>query len=312
MRIYRHLSDLEPHHTGSVVAIGNFDGVHLGHRTVIGEAGKIAQSMGVPWGVMTFEPHPRKVFQPDAAPFRLTPFRAKAEIFKSLGVDFMVALHFDIGFSRQDPVAFIEHCLVGAGLGVKHVVTGYDFRFGHKRGGSCETLLAEGNRLGFDFTMVSAASDDGGGLYSSSRARELLAEGDVIGAADVLGRPYALNGRVRHGDKRGRTIGFPTANITPGDHINPKFGVYAVRVRRGESLIGEGVANFGMRPTVGGLQPRLEVHIFDFDNDLYGQRLSVDLLQFVRPEKKFDGLDALKAQIARDSDAARQLLATSF
>lgn len=307
MRIYRQAKSLEKHHQGAVIAVGNFDGVHQGHRTVIGEAGKIAAANGLPWGVLTFEPHPRAVFQPDGPSFRLTPFRAKADAIADLGVDFMVAQRFDLAFSRQSAADFIGNYLIG-GLHARHVVAGYDFKFGHKRQGSCETLLAEGNKLGFDFTVVAAASDDGGGLYSSSRVRELLATGDMRAAATVLGRPFSISGRVAGGDKRGRTIGFPTANIALGRHIHPAFGVYAVRAALPDGRRIDGVANLGLRPTFAGAAPRLEVHLFDFDADIYGMRLDVALIEMIRPEKKFDGLDALKAQIGRDSEQARTIL----
>lgn len=173
MRIYRQARSLQEQHRGAVIAVGNFDGVHRGHRTVIAEAGRVAASAGLPWGVLTFEPHPRNVFQPDIAPFRLSPFRAKAELIAALGVDFLIAQKFDMAFSKQGADSFVEDYLV-ATLGVHHVVAGYDFKFGHKRQGSCETLLAEGQKMGFGFTVVAAASDDGGGLYSSSRTRELV------------------------------------------------------------------------------------------------------------------------------------------
>jgi len=309
MRIYRQARSLQEQHRGAVIAVGNFDGVHRGHRTVIAEAGRIAEAAGLPWGVLTFEPHPRNVFQPDVAPFRLTPFRAKAERIAEMGVGFMIAQKFDMGFSTQSAAEFVEAYLVQT-LRVHHVVAGYDFKFGHKRQGSCETLLAEGQKLGFGFTVVAAASDDGGGLYSSSRTRELIAAGDMAGAGAVLGRPFAISGRVAGGDKRGRTIGFPTANLSLGGYIRPAFGVYAVRATLPGGRSVDGVANLGMRPTFDGTAPRLEVHLFDFDEDIYDRRIDVALLEMIRPEKKFDGLDALKAQIARDCEKARDILKT--
>jgi len=309
MRVYRYKEAMQAEHRGAVIAVGNFDGVHVGHRAVISEAGRIAKANGAPWGVLSFEPHPRAVFQPNIEPFRLTPFRAKAEAIEGLGVDFLIAQRFDMAFSKMSASDFIEKYLMD-GLGVRHVVAGYDFRFGFKRQGSCETLLAEGAKFGFDFTAVAAASDDGGGLYSSSRARELLAQGDVESAAEVLGRPFEIEGRVLSGDRLGRQIGFPTANVGLGPYIRPKFGVYAVRAHLADGRLVDGVANIGARPTVGGAIPRLEANLFDFDEDIYGQRIAVQLIAFLRDEKKFDGLDALKAQIARDAAQAREVLET--
>ena len=307
MRVYRNVQSVQAEHTGAVVAVGNFDGVHSGHRVVIGEAGKIARADGLKWGVLTFEPHPRSVFQPDLPPFRITPFADKARQIRALGVDFMIAQKFDLPFSKQSADNFVEKSLVQA-LGVRHLVAGYDFKFGHKRQGSCETLLAMGNEHGFDFTVVSAASDDGGGLYSSSRVRELLAAGDMGAVAEILGRPFAITGIINHGDARGRTIGFPTANIALRQYIHPAFGVYAVKMTLPTGETVSGVANLGLRPTVAGQVPRLEVHLFDFDRDIYGHKVSVQFVDMLRPEKKFDGLDALKAQIARDSEQARAIL----
>ena len=309
MRIYRQALSIESCHQGAIIAVGNFDGVHQGHRTVIAEAGKIAKAASLPWGVLTFEPHPRSVFQSDAPPFRLTPFRAKADAIADLGVDFLVAQKFDMTFSQQSAQSFISDYLVDV-LAVHHLVAGYDFKFGHKRQGSCETLLSDGQKLGFGFTVVAAASDDGGGLYSSSRVRELVAAGDMKAACDVLGHPFMISGRVAHGDKRGQTIGFPTANVALGGYIHPKFGVYAVRGQLPDGKMVDGVANLGLRPTFAGAAPRLEVHLFDFNADIYGDRVQVQLLELIREEKKFDGLDALKAQIAVDGEQARKILKT--
>jgi len=307
MRIYRQALSIESCHQGGIIAVGNFDGVHQGHRTVIAEAGKIAKAASLPWGVLTFEPHPRAVFQSDSPPFRLTPFRAKADAIADLGVDFLVAQKFDMTFSQQSAQSFISDYLVDV-LAVHHLVAGYDFKFGHKRQGSCEILLSDGQKLGFGFTVVAAASDDGGGLYSSSRVRELVAAGDMKAACDVLGHPFMISGRVAHGDKRGRTIGFPTANVALGGYIHPKFGVYAVRAQLPDGKMVDGVANLGLRPTFAGAAPRLEVHLFDFNADIYGDRVQVQLLELIREEKKFDGLDALKAQIAVDGEQARKIL----
>jgi riboflavin kinase/FMN adenylyltransferase len=310
MRIYRHFETLPSEARGAAIAIGNFDGVHLGHQAVIGEAGRIARAAKVPWAVLTFEPHPRRVFQPDLAPFRLTPFRTKARALERLGVDAMIVQRFNRAFSQRPAEDFIREVLV-KGFGARHVVAGYDFVFGHKRGGNCELLLAMGQKLGFGFTAVSAVDDGSGNVYSSTRVRQCLAEGDVAGAAAILGRPFEIDGRVAHGDKRGRQIGFPTLNLHLGPITRPAFGVYAVRIGHvvdGEERWIDGVANLGVRPTFGGSDAVLEAHAFDFTGDLYGQRVTVALLGHIRDEKKFDGLDALRAQIAADCQTARGIL----
>jgi riboflavin kinase/FMN adenylyltransferase len=309
MRIFRHYQNIPGDARGAVVAIGNFDGVHLGHRAVIGEAGAIAHATARPWGVLTFEPHPRAFFAPGTPPFRLTPFHAKARLIFGLGVDTIFVQQFNAAFSSLTAEDFIETVLVG-GIGARHVVCGYDFVFGKGRGGSAEMLLGFGKRLGFDFTAVRAQTfGEGEGIaYSSTGVREALQAGDPRAAARILGRPFEIEGRVIQGDQRGRTIGFPTANLALGTYLRPARGVYAVRVRIGEGQEYAGVANIGKRPTFAGEADLLEVFLFDFTGDLYGQRLGVQLVEFLRPEKKFDGIDQLKAQIAADSDQARQIL----
>ncbi|MEQ9559840.1 MAG: bifunctional riboflavin kinase/FAD synthetase [Rhodospirillales bacterium] len=311
MRIFRHYQNIPGDARGAVVAIGNFDGVHLGHRAVIGEAGAIAHATARPWGVLTFEPHPRAFFAPGTPPFRLTPFHAKARLIFGLGVDTIFVQQFNTAFSSLTAEDFIETVLVG-GIGARHVVCGYDFVFGKGRGGNCEMLLGFGKRLGFDFTAVRAQTFAGGDsaetAYSSTGVREALQSGEPQAAARILGRPFEIEGRVIRGDQRGRIIGFPTANLALGTYLRPARGVYAVRVRIGEGREFTGVANLGKRPTFAGEADLLEVFLFDFTGDLYGQRLGVQLVEFLRPEKKFDGIDQLKAQIAADSDQARQIL----
>ncbi len=310
MRIYRHFETLPNEARGAAIAVGNFDGVHLGHQGVIGEAGRIARAGKLPWAVLTFEPHPRRVFKPDQPPFRLTPFRAKARALEKLGVDAMIVQRFNADFSRRPAEEFITQVLVD-GFGARHVVAGYDFVFGHNRGGNCEMLLAMGQKLGFGFTAVSAVEDANGEVYSSTRVRNCLRAGDVNGAADILGRPFEIEGRVAHGDKRGRTIGFPTLNLHLGSVVRPELGVYAVRIGHLEGATEtwmDGVANIGVRPTFGGEDVVLEAHAFDFDGDLYGERITIALVERIREEKKFDGLDSLKAQIAADCETARGIL----
>ena len=214
---------------------------------------------------------------------------------------------FDRAFSSLTAEAFITDVLAG-GIGARHVVAGYDFVFGKGRGGDCAMLLNFGRRLGFDFTAVRAQEDTGGAAYSSTRVREALTDGRPRDAAAILGRPFAIEGRVVEGDRRGRTIGFPTANVLLGAYQRPKLGVYAVRVRGAGAKVHAGVANVGRRPTFAGEREQLGVFLFDFQGDLYGRRLTVELIDFLRPEKKFDGIGQLKAQIAADSDQAREIL----
>ena len=309
MHIFRHYDNLPADVIGSAVAIGNFDGIHLGHQAVIREAGRIAQDADIPWAVLTFEPHPRELFSPGDDPYRLTPFRIKARQIEELGVDALFVLHFDPEFAKLSAEGFIKNVLVG-GLSARHVVSGYDFVFGNKRAGNCDLLLHKGKEDGFDFTCVSAV-DDGEKVYSSTRVRKYLAAGDPVAAAGVLGRSFEIEGRVEQGDQRGRTIGFPTANVHLGEYLRPARGVYAVRAgidEGSDTVWHDGVANLGIRPTFDGEDLVLEVHLFDFDGDLYNRHLRVALIDYLRPEQKFDGLDALKSQIAADGAQARVIL----
>ena len=310
MRIFRHFDTLLDDARGAAVAIGNFDGVHPGHRAVINEAGLIARDEGVPWAVLTFEPHPRQLFTPNQPPFRLTPLRAKAQQIEAMGADLLIVQRFNKAFSEIEAEDFIRDALV-RGLGAHHVVSGYDFVFGHNRGGHCDLLLALGEKEGFGFTAVSALSDDTGEVYSSTRIRDRLKDADPLGAAKILGRPFELSGRVVHGDNRGRDLGFPTANIQMGRHIRPANGIYAAQALvEGEEdqQWHDGAANIGVRPTFDGDGILLEVFLLDFDADLYGKRLRVRLIDYLREEKKFDGLDPLKAQIALDVEQTRKIL----
>lgn len=311
MRIFRHYQDLPPALKGCSVAIGNFDGVHRGHQAVIHEAGVSAKDTGGPWAVMTFEPHPRMFFKPEQPPFRITPMRIKSQQIEALGVDYQLVLHFDAQLSKLSAETFIKDVLVNA-MGARHVVAGYDFSFGHDRKGNPELLLSMGREFGYDFTCVQAVNDPDGKPFSSTRVRQCLQSGDPLGAAFVLGRPFEIEGRVEKGDQRGRTIGFPTANLRLGEYLEPTHGVYAIQAGLevdGRLVWHDGVANLGLRPTVNDRGVLLEVHLFDFDGDIYGKHLQVALVDFVRPEKKFDGLDALKAQIAADADRAKLILA---
>jgi len=294
------------------VAVGNFDGVHLGHRAVIEEAGTLARSISAPWAVLTFEPHPRSVFAPTAPPFRLTPFEVKARLIDALGVDILAVIRFDHAFASLSAHAFVK-TVIHEKLGARHVVCGHDFAFGKGREGTPEHLLRFGDEFDFGFACVQEIRDPGGVAYSSSRIRSYLRDGDPRGAARLLGRPFEITGRVVHGDRRGHQLGFPTANIALGQHLEPARGVYAVRAAYVDATSltwMPGVANLGIRPTfAGATEARLECHLFDFHGNLYGRDLRVQLVDFLRPERKFDGLDDLKAQIAADSSRARSLLA---
>jgi riboflavin kinase/FMN adenylyltransferase len=313
LRIIRHPGSGAAHQRGAVLAMGNFDGLHKGHAALIDHARSLAAARGAPTAVLTFEPHPRNVFVPGTEPFRLTPFRVKEREIARLGVDFLFIQHFDREFAEQSAESFIADVMVGA-IGLAHIVVGHDCTFGNRRRGTPALLREVGDRRGFGVTVIDPVSG-GGMVYSSTRIRELLQDGKPREAAAQLGRFWEIDGRVARGDQRGRTIGFPTANLGLGEYQRPCFGVYAVRVSGdgaddpfgGETI--DGVANIGLRPTIGGtLVPRLEAHLFDIDRDLYGRHLRVALVDFIRPERKFGSFDDLKVQIAADADRARAIL----
>jgi riboflavin kinase/FMN adenylyltransferase len=303
MQIFHEWKGLPAAARGAVFAIGNFDGVHLGHQAVIGEAGRRAREAGASHGVLTLEPHPRSVFRPDAPPFRLTPFPAKARLVEALGVELLVAIRFDRDFAQTSAEDFVRRVL-GEGLGARHVVAGYDFVFGHKRQGTPDRLVALGREHGIGATVVAPVEGADEEVISATVIREHLLRGDPRSAARLLGRPWEIEGKVEEGDRIGRTLGFPTANIALGDHLRPATGVYAVRV---DGRL-PGVASFGWRPAVGGKDLRFEVHLLDFSGDLYGRSLRVALVDYLRAEENFASLEALKSQIERDAQQARRLL----
>lgn len=291
---------------GGAIALGNFDGVHKGHQALLARAGEHARALGAPLVALTFEPHPRRFFVPDTGPFRLTLPPAKLRLLAEQGVQTMLAQRFDTAFAGLSADAFIDDVLL-KGLGARHVVCGYDFTFGARRGGNVEMLRKQAKQKGFGVTVLDPVMREGE-IYSSTRIREALRAGWASEAAELLGRPWEIEGAVEMGDQRGRTIGFPTANVALGEHLRPRFGVYAVRALV-EGQWRDAVANLGRRPTFGKLQENFEVHLFDFAGDLYGKTLRVALVDFIRPEMKFGGLDQLKAQIAADGQAARAMLA---
>ncbi|SPJ25866.1 bifunctional riboflavin kinase/FAD synthetase [Palleronia abyssalis] len=310
MRILRSYQGLDDNARGASAAIGNFDGVHLGHQAVLDLARGAATKGGSPLGVLTFEPHPREVFAPDAPPFRLMNAEAKAHRLDRLGVERLYELPFDTALSRLSPEAFAQDVLVD-GLGLSHVVIGRDFHFGAKRAGDADAMRDFGDRFGFGVTIADLIAGDDGQI-SSTRIREALSKGDPRQAAEMLGHLHRIDGPVIGGERRGRELGYPTANMSmDGLHL-PRFGVYAVTV---DILSGPhagthpGVASLGVRPMFGVNTPNLETFIFDFSGDLYGADLSVGLVEFLRGEETFDSLDALIAQMDRDSARAREILA---
>ncbi|MET1112499.1 MAG: bifunctional riboflavin kinase/FAD synthetase [Allosphingosinicella sp.] len=292
---------------GGIVALGNFDGFHVGHPAVVGRADERGRAEGRPVLVATFDPHPVRFFRPDTPPFRLTSLDQRQRLFSAAGADAMIVFHFGAALAATPAEAFISTNLLDL-IGAAGVVTGEDFTFGRGRGGNVEVLRAAGARLGFSVDSVGPVSD-GAGPVSSSRIRDALQAGDCRTAARLLTRPFAIEGVVEHGDKRGRTIGYPTANIALGPYLRPRFGIYAVRGRLADGRRLEGAANLGIRPTFEPPKELLEPYFFDFDGDLYGRTLEVELIDFLRPEAKFDSLDALEAQMAADCDEARRRLA---
>lgn len=293
---------------GAAVAIGAFDGVHRGHQAVIAHAREAAQAMGVPLGVVSFDPHPRRWFQPDAAPFRLMTADQMAAALEPLGVERLYLLPFDGEMAAMSDEGFARTVLAD-GLGIKHAAVGFDFTFGKGRTGSPEALTGYGRELGFTVSVADRKDDADGLKLSSSAVREALKAGDMARAAAILGRPWAIAGEVIHGDKRGRTIGVPTANVDVSDYMRPAYGIYATRTRLPDGRVVNGVASLGVRPMFAVETPLLEVWLFDFDEELYGQTIETQLIAFLRPEMAFDGLEALKAQIDQDAAAARDILA---
>jgi len=312
MRIHRGYWSLPKPALHGVVAIGNFDGVHRGHRGLIGRAREQALKLGAPLGVITFEPHPREVLTPDQAPPRLTPFRVKARLLAELGVEHLFALAFTEHLRQKTPAQFVHDVLAG-GLGVRHVVVGYDFRFGNRRAGDVDSLTALSEDYGFGVTRVEPVVWHGEAC-SSSRVRAAIAAGDVALARDLLAHPFMVEGRVVAGDRRGRALGYPTANLQPPRRpaLWPAAGIYAVRARcpgGAENGWLDGVASLGVRPMFGGRDLRLEVHLFDREVDLYGRRLCCAFIERLRAEASFESIEALQAQMAEDCARARAALA---
>ncbi len=301
MRVFRGYS--RPVAGPTALAIGNFDGVHLGHGALLSRLGEVARQYSLPPTILSFEPHPREFFSPASAPARLTTFREKLELLGEAGVAQAMVCRFNADFAALSAEQFIDRVLVG-GLRVRHVIIGDDFRFGKGRLGDFAMLQAAGSQYGFDVEAMGSVTVDGERV-SSSGVRAALAAGDMAHAARLLGRPYVIDGQVAHGQKIGRQLGFATANIRIKHNPLPMAGVFAVLVGGLGDLQLSGVANLGVRPTVGGTRPLLEVHLFDFDRDIYGKHISVRFVHKLRDEQRFPNFDALKAQIAADAAAAR-------
>jgi riboflavin kinase/FMN adenylyltransferase len=305
VELIRGLNNLKDHHHGCVLTIGKFDGVHLGHQAVLANVIEQARRLSLPATVMVFEPHPEEVFTPDTAPARISPLAEKYQLLKAQGVDRLLCVRFNAQFAAQSPDEFIEHLLVDK-LGVKFLVVGDDFRFGKGRQGDFARLEQAGQQFGFEVVSTQSYRMEDCRI-SSTAVREALAEGNFSLAHTMLGRSFFISGRVIHGEKKGRTIGFPTANVLLNRCQTPITGVFAVKLNIDGTLY-TGVANIGSRPTVNGQRKQLEVHIFDFAGSIYGQHITVVPVARIRDEKRFSSLEALREQIALDVAKAKQIL----
>jgi riboflavin kinase/FMN adenylyltransferase len=309
LHIFRHYQDVPDAYKGAVVAIGNFDGVHRGHQALIAHAKALADERVAPLGILTFEPHPQEFFRPGGPSFRLTPLRTKARLLAGLGVDVLFALPFDSAMAKKSAQEFVMDVLVD-GLAAGCIVVGNDFQFGKGRAGDATVLSYMGEMEGFavDVFAPVLAHDE---KISSSQIRDALKAGRPEEAASLLGHWWTVEERVEHGDKRGRDLGYPTANIRLNDCLHPAFGVYAVRATVMENdqpvSMHDGVANFGIRPMFETPTPLLETYLFEFSGDLYGKHLAVELVAYLRPEMKFDSLDALKARMKSDCEEASRI-----
>lgn len=312
MQIFRHTDTVPEAARGSVLCLGNFDGFHKGHQAVFMAAHRIAAENGAPLAALTTEPHPRQFFSAGASPFRLSSLHTTVDLFEQFGLDILVLLRFDAALAGTQATDFVRNILVKQ-LGVAHIVVGYDYRFGQGRAGDDSLLLEEGRRAGFGLTVVPPVGEGTGRkevTYSSTAIRKFLSVGQVVEAAGMLGHWWAVEGKVRHGSKLGRTLGYPTANVAMDNYMHPAYAVYAVRVRvDGDDTVHDAVANFGTRPTVeGDGRPLLEVFFLDGTHDLYDKHVTVEFVAFIRKEAKFGSLEVMQVQIAKDCDRARDIL----
>lgn len=307
MRIIRDIDHCPDDARHSIMALGNFDGVHRGHQAILKHCVDMAQADGLSPAVMTFEPHPRAYFSQNKSPVSIYTLRQKLTCLERAGIELVFLLRFNARLAGMPASEFIE-AILHRSLGVSHVMTGYNFAFGKGRSGNTQFLAQEAARLGFGFTALPAVTESDT-VISTSAIRAALAAGDMRQASHMLGHAYHMEGRVVEGERRGRAIGFPTANIRVSHLYTPRYGVYAVRAHLG-NLTFHGVANLGIKPTFAHAEPLLEVHLFDCSSMLYGKRLRVELLHFIRPEQAFTDIEALKIQIAQDARQAKTLLET--
>jgi riboflavin kinase/FMN adenylyltransferase len=309
LRLIKGWKDLPQGDRGASVAMGNFDGVHRGHQQVIALAARAAGELGAPLGVITLDPHPRVYFRPA---FLLMKADQQARALEAMGVDILYVLPLEPELAQMTDREFAQTVL-HQGLDARHVAVGFDNSFGKDRSGSPETMQAYGREMGFGVSVAEAVEDGAGEKFSSTHVREALRGGHPETAAEILGRPFAIEGAVQRGRQLGRKLGFPTANVALGDYVIPRFGVYATRTRLPDGRDIPGVANIGINPTIEGVRaPLLEVWLFDFDEDIYDQVIETDLIAFLRPELKFDGLETMTAQVMKDAKQARDLLAPDF
>lgn len=305
MKIIRGIHSVSNNSPACVATIGNFDGLHLGHQKIIKNLKIKAQELNLPLTIISFEPLPTEYFMPEP-PTRIYPMRDKVRLLHNMAVDNYLCLKFDSSLANMSPHEFVQTILLDK-LNVKYLAIGDDFRFGHKRAGNFELLKKMGREAGMDVVDTSTCEQDGQRI-SSTLIRTSLSNGDISTANKLLGYKYQLSGRVRHGEKRGRTIGFPTINMKMLNHISAKHGVYAALVHNLSDTAVKGVANLGSRPTVGGTENRLETHLFDFNADVYGKYVCVELVKFIRPEKRFESFELLKSQIVKDVESAQKTL----
>lgn len=312
IRVIRGWKNLPPGDRGAAVAMGSFDGVHRGHQQVIALAAKAAGALKAPLGVITFDPHPRVYFRPDEPAFRLMKPDQQARALEALGVDMLYVLPMDAEVAGMTDREFAEQVL-HRGIGARHVAVGFDNSFGKGRTGSPATMRVYGEEMGFGVSVADPVGDGDGRKFSSTDVRDALRDGRPEIAAEILGRPFAIEGPVQRGRQLGRKLGFPTANVALDDYVTPRFGVYATRTRLPDGREVPGVANIGINPTVDGItRPLLEVWLFDFDEDLYDQVIETDLITFLRPEEKFPSLEVMTRQVMADAEAARALLMPDF